>query len=253
MSRPRTYRTEALVLRHFPLGEADILISLFTPHRGKLRATARGARRLTSRMVGHLEPLTRVDLALAKGRNLDTISQAQVLDSFQKLKMNLEAISRGIYVAELVEGFATEGSGNPFLYTLTCEVLGLLGEPSTSDLLLRYFELQLLKLSGFLPELHVCVNCRNSPQSGGHLFSPDGGGLLCDECRPPGARVMPLSTEALEMLRFLESARPQHAAHLSVPPEQERQLKVLLAATVRYWLDKDIRSAGFVDLMDMER
>ena len=104
MSRPRTYRTEALVLRQSPLGEADLLLSLFTPHRGKVRATARGVRRLTSRMVGHLEPLTRVDLFLSKGRSLDTISQAQVLDSFQALKTDLETISHGIYVAELVDG-----------------------------------------------------------------------------------------------------------------------------------------------------
>lgn len=207
---------------------------------------------MTSRMVGHLEPLTRVDLFLSKGRSLDTISQAQVLDSFQALKADLEATSRGIYVAELIDGFAAEGSANPSLYTLTCEVLALLGEPSSDDLLLRYFELQLLKLAGFLPELHACVECRNTPQPGAHLFSPDGGGLLCGDCKPPGARVMPLSVDALEMLRFLERAQPQHAARLSVSSEQKGHIKALLAATVRYWLDRDIRSTDFMGQVDAE-
>ena len=238
------------MLRQAPLGEADLLLSLLTPHRGKLRAVARGARRLTSRMVGHLEPLTRVDLAVAQGRSLDVISQVQVVDSFRALKGDLEATSRGIYVAELADGFAAEGSDNPLLYSLVCEVLRLLGEPSASDILLRYFELQLLKLSGFLPELGVCVECRRVPDPGKHLFSPDGGGLLCDECKPSGARLMPLSREALEMLRLLVDARPQHAWRLRVTPGLEGQLKALLGATMRYWLDRDIRSAHFLELVD---
>jgi DNA repair protein RecO (recombination protein O) len=233
-----------------PLGEADLLLVLFAPALGKIRAAARGARRLTSRLVGHLEPLTRVDLYLANGRSLDTVSQAQVLDGFPAMKADLEAASRGIYVAELLDGFGLEGSGNPPLYDLACVVLGLLGGPSASDMLLRYFELKLLEFSGFLPELYNCVECGNPPGLGHHVFSPDGGGLLCDECRPSGVHVMPLSAEALEMLRFLLDAQPLHAARLSPTGEQEQQIKALLAATVRYWLDREVRSGDFLDLVD---
>ena len=101
MTRPRTYRTEALVLRQASLGEADLLLSLLTPDQGKLRAVARGARRVTSRLVGHLEPLTRVNLAVARGRTRDVITQAQGLESFAALKGDLEAISHGIYVVSV--------------------------------------------------------------------------------------------------------------------------------------------------------
>lgn len=240
------------MLRNAPLGEADLLVSLLTPYHGKVRATARGARKPTSRMVGHMEPLTRLDAVLAEGRSLDTISQAQVLDAFRDLKMDLDATSRGLYVAELLDGFAMEGSGNPGLFTLACQVLHLLAAPDTGpDLLLRYFELHLLKLSGFMPELYACVECRTIPAPGSHHYSPDGGGLICAGCKPSGLRVMPLSVEALELLRFLDGSRPEHAARLSVTSELSGDLKALLAATVRYWLDRDVRSARFVGMVDI--
>lgn len=240
------------MLRNAPLGEADLLVSLLTPYHGKVRATARGARKPTSRMVGHMEPLTRLDAVLAEGRSLDTISQAQVLDAFRDLKMDLDATSRGLYVAELLDGFAMEGSGNPGLFTLACQVLHLLAAPDTGpDLLLRYFELHLLKLSGFMPELYACVECRTIPAPGSHHYSPDGGGLICAGCKPSDLRVMPLSVEALELLRFLDGSRPEHAARLSVTSELSGDLKALLAATVRYWLDRDVRSARFVGMVDI--
>jgi len=252
MTRPRTYRTEALVLRQAPLGEADLLVTLLAPEQGKLRAVARGARRVTSRLVGHLEPLTRVDLAVAKGRTLDVITQAQGLESFAALKGDLEAISHGIYVAELADGFAVEGSGNPPLYSLTIEVLRLLRPGASRDLLLRYYELHLLKLSGFLPELYRCVECRGELEPGEWRFTTDGGGVLCHRCTSAHARTMTLSMEALETLRFLERARPEHALHLRTSQAVAQEMGAVLGATVRYWLDREVRSADFLQLVSAE-
>jgi DNA repair protein RecO (recombination protein O) len=179
---------------------------------------------------------------------MDSVNQAQVLESYAPLKADLDMVSHGIYVSELLDSFGVEGSANLTLYDLTCEALRLLGRKETNKgLLLRYFELQTLKLSGFLPELHVCVVCRNRPAVEMTFFSPDGGGLVCGDCRPEGMRLLPLVSGTVEMLRFLETAEPTHAARFSTSAEVQVQLKAVLAATVRYWLDREMRSAAFLD------
>ena len=95
MAPPRSYQCEALTLKKFPMGEADLLVTLYTRERGKVRAIARGARRSTSKLVGHFEPLTQVKLSMSQGRDLDYVTQAQVLSGFAILKENLGGHHQG--------------------------------------------------------------------------------------------------------------------------------------------------------------
>jgi DNA repair protein RecO (recombination protein O) len=258
MPRPRTYRTEALVLRTLPFGEADLLVTLFTPTRGKLRAVAKGARRLTSKMMGHLEPLTRLELSLAQGRNLDTVTQAQVVEGYSGVKANLETTSRALFLAELAEGFAVEGSANPALYNLVLEALEALETPSFTlrvkdPLVLLHFQLHMLKLSGFMPELHHCVICRKELKPGQHRFSPGAGGVLCAACKPPSEAVVPLSLEALKVLRFLDRSSLQETLTLHLSPRLETEVQIISSAATKYWLEREVRSSAFMHRLERER
>src|SRR5438445_11492344 len=100
---PRVYRTEAIVLRQRRLGEADRILTLFTPQYGRLDAVAKGVRKQTSRKAGHLEPLTLTSLLVATGQNLDIITQSETIESFLTLREDLQRVARGLYVAELVD------------------------------------------------------------------------------------------------------------------------------------------------------
>ena len=252
MPAPRSYRCEALTLKRHPLGEADLLVTLYTRDRGKLRAMAKGARRPTSRLVGHLEPLTQVSLSLAQGRNLDFITQVQVVGNNSALKGDLKSIAKGLYVAELLDGFGAEASPNANLYHLAIETLESVGLHPDSAWPLRYFELQLLQHSGLMPELHCCVDCRKPLSPGQHRFSPDVGGTLCADCNPSGARVRPLSLQALKVLRLLQRSRLAEIVSLRVSPPLAQELKTLLNTTVNYWLDKEIRSTAFLEHLQRE-
>ena len=249
MTRPRSYRTEALVLKSTPLGEAGLIVTLYSRDEGEIRAAVRGIRRPTSKLVGHLEPLTRVELALARPRleGIDTITQVEILEGFGALKGCLEALSRGLYLAELVDRFGTEGSANPELYSLLVQALRTLEESWDSGLNLRYFELHLLKVSGFMPELYRCVECRDELSPGQHLFSPDSGGALCLNCTPAGVRIMSLSINALKVLRFLDRAQLQELLSLRMDGALKGELEALLGAAVNHWLDREIQSKDFME------
>ena len=252
MAPPRTYRCEALTLKKSALGEADLVVTLFTKDRGKLRAVARGARRTSSKLLGHLEPLTQVRLSLAQGRNLDYINQAQVIESFADLKQDLGAITKGLYLAELVDGFGSEASPNQPLYQTAVEILGFIGQAPESDWPLRFFEVQLLRLSGLMPELYQCVECRRPLSPGNHRFSPTLGGTLCADCQPTGARVRPLSLRFLKVLRLLHRGPLPSVMKLKADPATANELKSLLGGTVSYWLDKEIRSNSFLEQLHRE-
>ena len=228
------------------------MVILYSRTLGKLRAIGRGARKPTSKMVGHLEPLNRVELALARSRigSIDTVTQAQVVEAFPILKSSLEGVSRGLYLAELVDGFGTEGSANPELYSLLLEVLRFLNDQPETDSTLRYFELQLLRCSGFMPELYRCVECGVELSPDGHMFSPEVGGTLCSRCTPTGVRVMRLSVQALKVLRYLGTTSLGELHRLRVQGSLALELKNLLAVTLRYWLDKEVRSRRFMEQLE---
>ena len=247
MAPPRSYHCEALTLRKFPLGEAALLVTLYTREKGKVRALARGARRSSSKLVGHFAPLTQVKLSLALGRDLDHVTQVQVLDGFAPLKGNLGAITKGLYLAELVDGFGAEANPNQPLYHLVIDALHAIEADPDSDLPLRFFELHLLQVSGFMPELYRCVECRNSLEPGSHRFSPNLGGTICLDCNPTDARLRPLSLRALKVLRLLHRTRMAELPTLTMNAGLARELKALLGITVQYWLDKEIQSNSFLE------
>ena len=247
MAPPRTYRAEALTLKSVPLGEADLLVTLFSREEGKLRATAKGARKSTSKLVGHLEPLTLTQLSLSRGRNLDVISQAQTVANFTPLKSNLTALSKGLYVAELVDAFAAAASPNEPLLQLALDTLNTISRAPDAELPLLYFQLHLLAVSGFLPELNCCVDCRRAVEPGRHRYSAPAGGLFCLDCSPVEGGLRPLSLRALKVLRLLARSRQADLPPLTLDDHLSLELKSLLTGTIQYWLAQEIRSRAFLD------
>ena len=251
MPPPKTYRAEGLVLKNNSFGEADLLVTVFSREWGKLRAVAKGAKRTNSKLVGHFEPLTVVRLALTRGRNLDVVNQGEVSENFGALKGQLNSLTRGLYVAELVDGFGAEASPNPQLYQLAVETLAAVEKAPYQDLILRRFELHLLGVSGFMPELYHCVECRRPLEPDKHRFSPDAGGALCLECRPADVQVRPMSLRALKVLRLLHRSRVDSLPQLELPGLLAQEVGSLLSGAVHYWLDREIRSNSF--LQGLER
>lgn len=249
MTSPRTYRALGVTLRRTPVREADLLSVMYTREHGKLELLARGAQRLTSKLMGHLEPLTLVRVSIARGRSMDHVTEAEVVDAFPAVKNGYENSARGLYVAELVDGFSALAAANAELFALTIQTLQALGMARNSDLAMRYFDLQLLRLSGFMPELYNCVECGAELEPDRHRFAVGAGGTLCTECGPTDVVVRPLSLSALKLLRMLhrtESAGTLPA--LAVPPTLEREVRETLAATLQYWLDRRVKSQEFLEI-----
>ncbi len=253
MAPPRTYCCEGLTLRKASIGEADLVVTIFTADRGKVRAVGKGARRSSSKLVGHLEPLTLARMSMARGRELDIVSQAEVLDGFASVKSDLTVMTRGLYVAELLDGFGSEDSPSPALFRLAVSVLRALPLAAEPESPLRYFEFHLLRLTGMLPELYHCVECRREVEPDSHRFSINLGGVLCPGCTPLEAQVRPLSLRAMKVLRMMHRGNLADASSLTLNPHLASELKSILSGAVRYWLGKEVRSSSFLERLHGER
>jgi DNA repair protein RecO (recombination protein O) len=249
MPRPRVYKTQAIVLRQRKLGEADKIITLYCSHLGKVDAIAKGVRRTKSRLAGHLEPLTLGSYLIAEGRELDIVTQAETVEGFPALRDDLERLSRGLYCAELVDRLTPERSeGNP-LFRLLAETLGMLCHEEAIDLAVRRFEARLLDELGYRPNLETCAvcSCRLLPVT--NYWSATVGGLICPDCDDESLRLTPLSVNALKMLRLLQRASFAEAARIRLSSELAAELQACLADQVRFVLEREVRSARFVETL----
>lgn len=249
--RHRSYKTEAIVLRQTSLGEADRILTLFTTDSGKVRAVARGVRRPGSRLGGHLELLNRVSVSLGSGRQLDVVGEAQTLQTYPRLRTSLERLSMAIYMAEMIDLFSPERSAGYTVYRLFADALDRLQRTPNAGLLVRYFEMRLLELSGYGPEFQSCVECRTALQPREHRFSSALGGVLCPGCRDTSnTPAVVISVGAMRVLRLLQRERsPSRLLDLEIPRSLVGEMERTLRTYIRFIAERELKSAEFMSLV----
>jgi len=244
---PRVYKTPAIVLRQRKLGDADKIITLYSANFGKLDAVAKGVRRITSRLAGHVEPLNHGAYLIAHGRNLDIVTQAQTIEPFQPLREDLDRLSRALYAAELLDRATEDRAENFALYRLLLDTLRRLAAGDELDLPLRFFEMSLLGQLGYRPQLDRCVVRGEPLAEEGNDWAPGLGGVACPNCRPEDTPVRKLSTNGLKLLRLLQAGSFFDVGRLRVSPDLAAEVEGHLRAAIHFALDRDIRSAAFLD------
>lgn len=244
--RERVYRSEALVLRRSDFGEADRLLLLATPA-GKRRVVAKGVRKTTSKLAGHIELFTRASLLLAIGRNLDIITQSQIIESHGTLRRDLPRLSCAYYTAELYDRFTEEADESRPLYELLVQTYAALNSSANPELVLRAYELRLLHLSGYRPNLHHCVVCNKLLTEAADRFSPPLGGVLCQRDRDADRAALLMSGAAFRLLRFLQSQPMAAIETLRLSAEVRGEAERLLRAYLRRLLERDLKSVAFLE------
>jgi DNA repair protein RecO (recombination protein O) len=186
----RTYKTEAVVLRSFRLGEADRVLHLYTLDRGRVGAVAKGIRRTKSRFGARLEPLSHVELLLHQGSGeLQTVTGVELIRSHREAREDPHRLNVGLVGLEAMLRLFTEQETNPRAFRALTRFLDLLDEQAPTetsaraalDPLALSFQLKLLWLSGYLPHVTSCAEC--GADEGLVGYSARAGGAVCLRCR----------------------------------------------------------------------
>ena len=248
MPTPRLYVTDAIVLTRFDYGEADRIMTLFTPAFGKLKAIAKGVRRTKSRLGGSLEPLAELRVALARGRTFDVVTQVQVSHAWLHLRDSLESTATAWYLAELADRSLEERHEAEGLYALLRHAYELLDAGMDVGRVARWYEMRLADELGVRPEVDRCVECdRMLDADEAFRWVPPLGGVLCSRCPGPPADRAGLSLEALKLLKAYQRLDVEALAALRLPVAVETEVEQAMRDFLRYSLERDARSLPFLD------
>jgi DNA repair protein RecO (recombination protein O) len=244
--RERVYRTEALILRRSDIGEADRLLVLCTPS-GKQHVVARGARKTTSRLAGHLELFTYATIMLAVGRSRDVVTQSQVLNGFPALRCNLSRLGFAYYMAELYELWGREHEENRPLFSLLVQAFAALETTIRADMLMRAVEMRLLDVSGYRPRVQQCVVCEAPLTEQANRFSVSMGGVLCPIHAQHDPHALPMSLATFKVLRYMQREPLDAVERLALSADVRDELETLLQAYLSAILGRTLKTVPFLD------
>ena len=265
--RSRVYRTHAIVLRRRDYGDADRVLTIFTPERGRIEVIAKGVRKTSSRKAGHLEPFAHTSLQLAEARTWDIVTEAVTVEAFRHLREDLDAISRAGYIAELVEAFGDGEDDHRLLWELSTGALRNLDEmssgaqPADRNVHLAWFMLHLLSVTGFQPQFFFCLGCDEEIQPVTNFLNLQEGGVYCPNCAAQmGAEsgdarsglahgLEAIEPEILKVLRYLQRQPWSEAGRLTVRPNNMRRVENILHRYTILVLEKQLRSVDFLRRM----
>ena len=245
-SRERVYRTEAIVLRRIDFGEADRLLTVFTPERGKIKLIAKGARKPASRKSGHVELFSHGLFLVAAGHELDIITQAETCEPYRALREDLLRTTYAYYVAELADAFTAERDENRPVFDLLKDAFGWLCSAEDLQLAARYYELHLLALVGFQPQLFVCGGCQKLLEPEVNYWSAADGSVLCAGCGHDRPGTSELSVNALKVLRFLQTRPWESCRLLKLSGATQAEVEQAMARYVTYHLERKLKSVEFL-------
>jgi len=238
--------SEGIVLRQYTLSEADRIIVLVTRSVGILRAVARGAKRMKSRLGAPLEPLNHVRLQFShrEGRDLARVWNCETIHSYLGKNPSLEQIYGFTYFAELIQELVQEQNPNPLVFRLLLASLKAGEAVGVNGALVRYFELWLLKLSGLLPDYGYCSNCGKCVKEDGfHAWIESGQGRCRDCARGRGMRIGP---EAAGLMQVLIKLSPEIFSGQPISSSAARDLERLSLGLLEINLEKRLKSSDLL-------
>ncbi len=239
--------TEAIILRTYPLGEGDRLVSFLSRSEGKLRGVAAGARKPRSRFGSALEPLSHVRIVFyeRETRPLARISQAEIIESFWGAQRSYGASMALSLIAEISESVLPEREPSDTMFRLVLAACRAIERTGQVALPVAYFALWTVRLGGWLPELDRCAGCGRDLSALAAWALEDGSGVFCAQCRPPGTRALGIEARAAARPMLRESLEKLETGGAGVPP---RELTEFLLDLVERHSEKKLQARPMLEL-----
>lgn len=238
-------QTEAIVFRTFNVGEQDKIVVFFSRDRGIIKGVAKGARKFGNRFGSSLEPLSLVNVYYyeKESRDLVTISNCDLLESFFELQNDLDTSFTLSYFSELIEEFSPSLAKDDKLYRLLLSILRTLTKGGDLNFLSRYFEAWLLKINGVLPDLSKCKKCQKPLIHPGWL-SPKKDGVFCDRCA--SQKKEQIKPELGDFVRWIRKNSPPEKGPLPFSPEQLITIKKALKEIIIFHLEREPKTLRYL-------
>ncbi|MEM7798057.1 MAG: DNA repair protein RecO [Chloroflexota bacterium] len=252
MARAKSFRAEGIILSRSDIGEADRLLTMFTRDFGKLKAVAKGVRKPQSKQTGHVELFMRTKFLIARGKTFGIATQSEMIEAFTPLREDLIKTTYAAYAVELLDKFTGEEDKNITLFELIHDTLSRFAYEDNPMLVARYYELRLLSLTGFQPQLFRCVDSQEALDEEDQYFSADLGGILKPSHLRADRRAKPISAGALKVLRYLQSRPWDTVKNLQLRRLLHSELEEIMHYYIAFHLERKLRSIDFLKRLRIE-
>jgi DNA repair protein RecO (recombination protein O) len=247
------YKAKGIVLKSIKLGEADRIITFLSNSKGKIRAVAKGVRKTTSKFGARLELFSYVDLLLYKGRELDIVTQAEVISSFHEIREDLNRLTFGSGMLDLTEKISLEGQADRALFDLLLKGLTALAKAEKNfRLLLSLYDLKLMSIAGYSPKLEQCAVCEKKPgEKVG--FSYEWGGIICQSCLNVVREFVDISPTAYQTLKTFYNQPLSRAGEINLPGGIEEELFNMVNGYVIFYTQVKLKSRTYLDAVSKQK
>lgn len=250
-----TYNTQGIVIKSYAWPRKARLYILYTNTFGKIKVVAAGSQKVTSKVAGHLQPFSQVEIMVARGRTFDRLAQSRTLKNYPALQNDIHLYALGSYVLELLDQFTQEGISDHTIWQYVHDVFAELNSQghwqmpennwTSLQTTVRIFALQLLDRFGFRPELYQCVSCKEKIDELNTYFSLTAGGVICQGCQTYLYESALLHPELLKYLRMMVNQSFNDLTKVVVSEKLHQNCQVLIDQLVAVHLQKPLKSAQF--------
>lgn len=238
-----SYKITGIIIKRMNLGEADRILTVVTQQKGKIKIVAKGVRRTLSKLAGNLELFCLSDLVITEGRNLDIITAAEIKKCYINLRGNLDLTQAAFYFAEIIEQLSEENEPHPEIFHLLDDVLENLNTVQ-SEILVPYFEWNLLTELGYHPELSNCLECsRKLSQEEEIYFGLARGGIICVDCQKDDMKVV---ASTIKLLRLFLKHQILALTKIQMDKKVLKEVKKITRLYLNQISDKQFRSQRFL-------
>lgn len=250
MESARSFTVQGIVLRHYALKENDKILVLFTREQGLKRVVGKGMRKANTRLGGRLEPLRENTVQLARGKNMDVVAQAEGLRRFPAVTEDLDRLAAAIAGAEVLMAFLEDEDPAPEVYDLYVQFLAALNPDTDPQIVTAAFELQLMDLLGYRPELEACLACERDLETGAEVYALaiEAGGAICTACgaATPGP-MRRMSQGGWLLLRLLQETPLDGLAGVTAEPNRVAGMRRALREYLSFRAEKDLKAQGMFE------
>jgi DNA repair protein RecO (recombination protein O) len=236
---------QGVVLKEMPLAETDKIITIFTDKLGKIDVVAHGARRPKSPIASSTLPFCYSRYLVYKGKNLYTLNQSSIIESFQRIIMDLDRLAYGSYMLELIDVLNEREVKNVFMLGLLLKSLYMLyNEDINLDLLKLTFEYKVLSFAGYQPIVSQCIKCRSKTNL--RYFNITEGGLLCSNCAVKSVENILLSDDEVKFLNQIRNIKIEELRNIKYDSIILEKFIKIMEDYFKHHIDREIKSLNLI-------
>ena len=272
-------KTSGIIIKRMNYGEADRILAILTSDHGKIKAIAKGSRKILSKLGGSLEPFCLVDFIFHEGKSFYIVTSAVVIKHFEKIHTDIDKTSKAFYIGELLDKFLEEKQNHPEVFELFAKCLEELEKleshprpdrgstnslvdsagvypvggndkiESGNDILISIFSAKILENLGFKPVTQNCLHCQNKLLPEQNYWDDIEGGVICQSCHSKFGHGLPIENDVIKILRLVFSPEFKIGSKININDKYKNQTAAVLENYIEGVLERELKSKKFMKEM----